>query len=456
MAKRRGLVSVAELGAELAGAELGDARRSRRLGSIVSRIAALPDASFPELAGGESELEAIYRFMSNDEVKPEAILEPHARQSVARAGSEAVIVAHDTTVCRFEGDREGLGRLNVKDHGLWAHVALAQSASRDVFGVVGLKYGTREGPAKWRGSRRIAPEGTPSESARWPQLVDEVDERFGVGRAIHVMDREADWFELLEHLIAHKRRFVVRMAHDRRSSDGERVHDVLAGANAVAERDVQLAERGKGPGTNARATHPSRKVRRARLTISASRVEIISWRTKHQVSLNFVRVVELEPPEGCAPVLWTLMTTEPISTAEQVLAVVDAYRARWVIEELFKALKTGCSFEKRQLGSYAALLNALAVSLPVAAFLLRLRSTARDNPDAPAATVIDPTLLAILTVLARRPMPKAPTARDVAYAIAGLGGHLPRNGDPGWMTLGRGIEHLLEAARIVELLRTKM
>ena len=28
-------------------------------------------------------------------------------------------------------------------------------------------------------------------------------------------------------------------------------------------------------------------------------------------------------------------------------------------------------------------------------------------------------------------------------AIAGLGGHLPRNGDPGWLVLGRGIHDLL-------------
>jgi hypothetical protein len=42
------------------------------------------------------------------------------------------------------------------------------------------------------------------------------------------------------------------------------------------------------------------------------------------------------------------MTTEPIDTPEQILAVVDGYRHRWKIEELFKALKTGCAYEKRQ------------------------------------------------------------------------------------------------------------
>ena len=33
--------------------------------------------------------------------------------------------------------------------------------------------------------------------------------------------------------------------------------------------------------------------------------------------------------------------------------------------------------------------------------------------------------------------------RDAMLAVAKLGGHLKRNGDPGWITLGRGYERLL-------------
>lgn len=43
---------------------------------------------------------------------------------------------------------------------------------------------------------------------------------------------------------------------------------------------------------------------------------------------------------------------------------MDAYRARWVIEEFFKALKTGCNFERRQLESFQSLRIALAIFLP--------------------------------------------------------------------------------------------
>ena len=61
-----------------------------------------------------------------------------------------------------------------------------------------------------------------------------------------------------------------------------------------------------------------------------------------------------------------------VETAEQAATVVDHYRARWVIEEYFKALKTGCAIEKRQLMTYEGLTRALAIFVPMAWHLLAL------------------------------------------------------------------------------------
>jgi IS4 transposase len=50
---------------------------------------------------------------------------------------------------------------------------------------------------------------------------------------------------------------------------------------------------------------------------------------------------------GQEPVDWLLYTTEPIRTRRQIEDVVDFYRCRWQIEELNKALKTGCVVQER-------------------------------------------------------------------------------------------------------------
>jgi hypothetical protein len=71
-------------------------------------------------------------------------------------------------------------------------------------------------------------------------------------------------------------------------------------------------------------------------------------------------VHEIDTPPGAEPVAWVFITTEPLATVEQIRAVLEIYRTRWLIEEFFKALKTGCSLENR----LAALTPPLSCSHP--------------------------------------------------------------------------------------------
>src|SRR5213075_952757 len=89
--------------------------------------------------------------------------------------------------------------------------------------------------------------------------------------------------------------------------------------------------------------------------------------------VNVIHVFEKRPPAAEPPVEWFLLTNLSIDTPEAIAFAVDCYRARWVIEEFFKALKTGCQYESRQLESAGSLLNALAIFSPVAWRLLLLR-----------------------------------------------------------------------------------
>jgi hypothetical protein len=138
-----------------------------------------------------------------------------------------------------------------------------------------------------------------------------------------------------------------------------------------------------------------------------------------------------------------LITNEPTETVAQIFAVVDSYRARWVIEEYFKALKTGCAFEKNQLESRRTILNYLAVLAPVAWQLLLLRSLARDAPSSPADAALSKVQIEVLKAVAKKPLSPEPTVEEAFLAVAALGGHLKRNGPPGWQTLGKGFHDLL-------------
>jgi hypothetical protein len=157
-----------------------------------------------------------------------------------------------------------------------------------------------------------------------------------------------------------------------------------------------------------------------------------------ELTLNLVHVLEQDPPAGCEPVEWWLWTNEPVATDDQVIAVVDAYRTRWVI---------GCAFEKRQLETMHALLNARAVFTPVASRLLFLRNLARHKPKGDASRALTPSQLLCLRgayqKLHNRSLPARLTVRDAMLAVAKLGGHITNNGSPGWIVLGRGLDKLL-------------
>lgn len=105
-------MNLENIASEFAGAHLGDKRRSDRLVRLGMQLARDPGLSFPDAMGSEGQLEALYRFLNNDDVTFEAVQGPHARQTSLRCAGEATaLILHDTTSIDFAGDREGLGSL---------------------------------------------------------------------------------------------------------------------------------------------------------------------------------------------------------------------------------------------------------------------------------------------------------------------------------------------------------
>jgi hypothetical protein len=441
------------ISAELSSADLGDERLNRRLGLLADQLAERPDESFPK-ALDDAQLEAAYRFFGNDRVSPGAILAPHFRQSARRAAErERVLVVHDTTQFDFPGSskREGLGRLiRPAAQGFFGHVSLALSAdgARVPLGLLALdtifRLDKSIGHKNWTRAK------SRGERARWLNGIDDAEALLaGRTKAIHVMDREADSYALLAALADHGRDFVVRSFQDRVlvDHDENRLRDVARAARPSLRREVPLSPRPRIPGPKGER-HPARRFRIARLSIAALEVELPRTRESDQagsatIKVNVIHVFEKKPPTGAAAVEWFLLTTLPIGTPEAIAFAIDCYRARWVIEEFFKALKTGCQYERRQLASADSLLNALAIFAPVAWRLLLLRHLTRHEPKAPATAALSTKQLQVLTAVAKRPLPARPTVRDAMLAIAALGGHLKSNGAPGWLVLGRGLHDLL-------------
>lgn len=449
------------LASEMAGARLPDARLSLRLGRMVERLAVDPKASFPKAMTDSAELEGAYRFFGNHAVTPEGILSGHFEALVERAASEpSVLVVHDSSTFAFssEGKRAGLGRLASAGQTFFGHVAIVVSDDglRRPLGVAGLKTWVRADPSESEDMTRG--NTLENERSRWGQLVEQTGSLLRRASIIHLMDREADDYTLLAGMIARGDRFIVRCRHDRllqvsHAATARKLNDAVASIECEVERSASLSKRVDGKRSPIqKKIHPSRSARLARLAIGATTVTIVRSKPlpktlADSITVNVVRVWEPQPPAGEPGVEWVLLTNEPIDSPQALDRIVERYRARWTIEEFFKALKTGCAYESRQLDNYDALVNALALFAPIALDLLSLRSRARQTPDAHATDFMPAVQIEVLRALGRKPLSARPTIREALLAIAALGGHLVHSGPPGWLTTTRGYLELLTLTR---------
>lgn len=450
---------------EFAGAAFGDRRLSARLQRVAVDLARDPRASLPQACRTEAATEATYRLLRNGRVKPEAILQPHQQRTAERAAESGdVIVAHDTTELSFSTNRAGLGRVNAEEanNAFFLHASLVMDRqTRAPLGVAGARRHVRlDRPTRKKTKHTERKPEPQRESKRWWKQIEETDAALAecAGR-IHVCDREGDQYLLLARCMAAGIRFVIRGRHDRRVrlEDGREttLRRMMRGVEPVLSRPVQLAPR--APKLSWLGT--SKQGRRAKLTIRAMPAVVVRpatvpssrFKPPETLALHVVQVSEFDPPAGFEPVDWMLLTTEPIDSPEQVARVVDTYDARWGIEEYFKALKTGCAVEARQLESATTIFNALALFIPIAVRLLHLKHQALTCPNAPATDALSPLHVQLLSVHPAVRLPARPTARDVWLGVARLGGHLKRNGPPGWQILWRGrleLERLVEGARL--------
>jgi hypothetical protein len=411
--------------------------------------------------GDDANLQGAYRLMNNPAMTFELLM-AQLQQVTARRAAEAgnVLVLHDTTSCSFPDlDPQEVGYLPTGKAGFLLHLSLVVNAdgSRRPLGVANAepvfrKQRSRRGGRKKRLSGNETSTWKDREYERWWRGIQASAEVTKDARPVHVADRESDSYELMARLLEAKQRFVFRVRLDRRGrhhgdDDWSTVRKVASRAEGQLEREVPLSRREKKRAPEMNKAHPPRKMRLARLAFAATVVEIprpryLGERYPATLTLNLVHVREVDAAPGEPEVDWLLYTTESIDSPPEVAQVVDFYRTRWLIEEFNAALKTGCAYEDRQFETKHALLVMLALSLPIACEVLALRSLARSSPEVPAVRVLSNLQVQLLRVLNRK-VPARPSVQEALLGVAGLGGHLKRNGAPGWKVLTRGMTELL-------------
>ena len=380
------------------------------------------------------------RFLRNEAVTIEAMVDAAAARTAERCVGRRVLAIQDTTVIRSEGGAP-------HKH----HPVLAVDA--DDGSILGLTYACflkRTGGKK--GSRR-SKAVKDKQSQRWLDgAARTMEVCVGAARVTVVADRESDIYDAFAER-PQGCDLLVRAAHDRALQDGGHLFETVDALPVGGRAELDLPAK---VGRKARTAQMA--IRFMSASLARPRNGVAAGRPK-SVAMTVVDVREVDTPEGETPVHWRLLTTHAVADTAEALAIADLYRRRWNIEQLFRTMKTKGFDIEGALIEEEAPLTRLAMATLIAAITVQQLVHARDglqgpNPLRPMTDAFEaedqPLLEAFTAKLEgktqpqKNPHPKGSLAYG-AWVCARLGGWNGYYGKPGPIVMLNGWLHFQQA-----------
>jgi hypothetical protein len=280
---------------DFAGIEFGDKRLNKRLQQVVEEATRNAKSSILGSAGGRSEAKAFYRLLGNEKFDMEHLVAIGTGATISRMHG-TVLLIQDTSDINLNGHKktEGLGFCSEHVRGIKLHSCIALSPEGIPFGLVSQTYETRkEAKSCLTKSEKAARLIEEKESYRWIEtLRDSTDIIPENVNFITICDREGDFYELYAEAIALETDFVIRVTHDRRSDENEKIATKIRQKKALGSVTVSIP----------RDSRNNILARETVMEVASCRVNIAKPSSVHDESLpqtlavNLVRITEINPP----------------------------------------------------------------------------------------------------------------------------------------------------------------
>jgi hypothetical protein len=413
------------------------------------------------LAAGERALEVqFHRLLANPKVTVAKLIAGWSQETAPAAAGRHVLGIQDGSEINFQtsnGRNRGLGLIGKGvGRGLLLHPMIAVDAETgECLGLVGGNLWTRPvdavanrgGKAKQNNARRPLSE---KESRYWIETAQAAKTTLSEATVVTMIaDREADIYRLWASVPGEKVHVLGRIFRDRPLLGGGTTTTVAQNWPARGTRKITIRER------------EDRLERDAILQMRFGEVTILRPQTARepdlpkQVTLTLIELTEIDPPEGVEPLLWRLLTTHTVTEGDMAWQIVDWYRRRWTIEQLFRILKKqGLQIEDSQIDTADRLLKLVAIATRAAVIILQLVQARDGQSFLPAPLIFDSSEIAVLdainasTYAGKTPLQRNPhPSRSLAWAawlVGRLGGWdgYPSSRPPGPITFKNGLDTL--------------
>lgn len=297
---------------------------------------------------------AIYRFLGNERVTEEELTGSCCQRTGELSEGRHLLVINDTTEINLQSHagrlmpQSGVGLTgNNKDLGFFAHLGLAiDLATSQAIGYSSMRLWHRDddkGTKESRGYRALPIEE--KESYKWIQCANDSKKILSGAASITLVgDRESDIYELFTDAGMQGVDLVVRNRMNRRTTEGKLLYELLQNTPVCGNYTINLSG----------DVRKQVKKQKANLSVRYREVVLKKPVTKSDTRPQEVRlwVVEAREADKAAGICWRILTTHPVSNFEEALQIVEWYRMRWYIEEVFRLLKSkGYRIEDSQIES---------------------------------------------------------------------------------------------------------
>jgi hypothetical protein len=417
--------------------EFGDRRLQANGEFLLERLVATSHQgiSLCKVGGTRGNEIKLRRFLHNFSVTSEEMTQTALARTLGLVADRHILAINDTTVLRDDGGTKG--------HYLHAMIAV-DADDATLLGPVSTSFLLRTGKQQTHCNKRAYAK---KESARWLEATREAAALATAGaRCVTVVaDREGDIYDEFA-LRPAETQLLIRSYHDRVLADGTRLYASTRDLMPLGQEIVHV------PAAPGRAARDAVVVLYSR-TVMVPRPKrnraAEAAKLPEAVTLTYVEAREIGAPDGCEPLHWRLLTTHAVSDAAGARRIVGWYRMRWIIEQLFRVMKTeGFDIEAVAMKDVLAFENLVTATMIAAVRVLQMvyaRDGGSKRPMTDAFEAADqPVMEAVCKTLEGRtarqknPHPCGSLAY-AAWVCARLGGWTGYYGLPGPIVIFRGL-----------------
>lgn len=434
-----------------------DKRLAKRASMISNSLYSSRTASIHGATKNEAELKGFYRFLENEAVTEDILIKELANRCCKNVVNRDIIVIQDSSSFGLNHNAKnikpgsGVGFVgNKKGIGFLSHCSLVIDANSETmlgFSDVQLWHRTEDkanNTTKAYKKQRIEEK----ESYKWIKASRQSKELLSSAKSITIIeDREGDIYEQFSEIPDGKTQLLIRNRDNRRLEDGTRLHEALKQPKPLGEYTIALY-----------GDIRKEKVKRvATVEVKAIAVTIqkpASVKNKDLPDQLPIYVVEVQEKGSNHKdkICWRILTTHVIETYEQAVAIVDKYKLRWYIEQLFRLLKKqGFQIELTQLETGWAIRKLLLLLLNTTIKVMQLYLAYDEEESQPIEEVFDEEEIKCLQTIQDTQIKETPKIINrfnpqrlswASWIIARLGGWKGNNKQrkPGPIIIKRGLE----------------